>query len=295
MKIHIEGMGISGCLLAVLLDRQGHTISWHDTDIQRVAWPACTGAIYPAGSLKFGPDWDCYEVWARWFKEGIFYPFIERANYWFAHQKPPHQGRYQFEGPTKHGLRMAVPPSFHLNAQKLVPWVRYHFSANQKPKPKDVDLYVISHGFGKRLSHVYWGWTRIVSLDYDTSVYGCREFRPAFYFRPNKFVMAYAYPVPHSWDEWYAGSSIYKQPANKRRCLEIEPKFERWLEQFLKLSGGAVRVYKAGAMFEGWRPAAADNDWVRSEGRKVVSLRPLWNSGIRHFPEQWRQLGARLK
>lgn len=303
MRVHIEGMGLTGSMLAHMLWRNEVDFTWHDSKDPRVAWQASTGAIYPSGSEKFGPDEACREVWAQWHEQDVFQGATERSLYVFSTKSPPHGGKYATEQ-TAHGLQIAGESSYHLNAQLLVPRTRELFAAGEvqpafAPKMDDVDWYIQAHGWGRRLSHVYWGWTRLVKLDYDAG-YGASPFegmpdgRPCFYFREGRFIMAYAYPVPGTpW--WYAGSSIIKQPILGRKSLSMPDKYDRWKANFERLGGGAVRVAEEGEFIEGWRPAAKDDDeaWTRVRGN-AITVRPLWNSGIRHFPKQWAGIASTL-
>lgn len=304
MRIHVEGMGVSGALLAVQLERHGVDFTWHDTEQKVSAWRASTGAVYPANSEKFGPDWACWQVWQRWYHEGLYDPHTERANFWFGHKgRPPHEGRYPVHEPaSEHGLRQAVPSSFHVNAQSLVPWARERYSHRRLPTaPGDESHLIISHGWGRRLGHVYWGWAALIELAYDRSVYGAGDRRPALYLRPSRVEMAYAYPVPGT-PYWYAGSSIIKQRLEGIKELEVEGKYQRWLRLLERYSGGAMEIVGRSEVLQGWRPAAAveDTAWLRvapmPRGRvgTVMTLRPLWNSGIRHFPKQWAAVAAQL-
>lgn len=291
MKVHIEGMGVNGCLLAHQLRRVGIDFTWHDIDVPKTAWKASTGAIYPSGSLKFGPDQKCYDVWSAWFNELQYAPWLERSNWVYCTKKPPHEARYEFREVA--GLKIGMAPSFHLNAQVMVPSTRLTFEAGQRKGRVDADLTVVSHGFGERLGHAYWGWHRPVRLRYPTE-FDVGGLRPAIYLRPNRVEMAYAYPIPGT-DMWYAGSSIIKQKYGSFKSLETWPKYERWKRTFEKYSKGVVEIEAAGDCVEGWRPATAPEDtaWLRRKGN-VVTLRPLWNSGIRHFPFQWATLAVQL-
>lgn len=297
--IHLEGMGVNGCLIAHQLRRLGLDFTWHDTDEQVVAWKASTGAIYPSGSVKFGPDELCYNVWRDWFNELQYAPWLERSNWTFITKRPPHEAKYEFK--EVEGFKIGALPSFHLNAQQMVASTRLTFADKRRVELphrgknyQAPDLYIITHGFGARLGAAYWGWMRPVRLSYPKAL-GAGGLRPAFYFRPNRVQMAYAYPIANT-DMWYAGSSIIKQKAGLPKSYDIEPKYEKWQELFQRLAGGQVEVTEAGDCVEGWRPATAPDDtaWLRRKGN-VISLRPLWNSGIRHYPYQWAGLLQQLK
>jgi hypothetical protein len=299
MKVHLEGMGVNGCLLAHQLRRAGIEFTWHDDEVASPinAWRASTGCIYPSGSTKFGPDELCYNVWRDWFNELQYAPWLERSNYVFMTKRPPHEGKYEFE--KVEGLHLGSLPSYHLNAQALVTSTRVAFCKDQlRPSEgrrmvDEADVYIVTHGFGQRLGAVYWGWMRPVRLHYPDT-FNVGGLRPCFYFRPDRVQMAYAYPIPNT-DTWYAGSSIIKQKLGKEKSLDMEAKYERWKKMFQRLSGETVEVIEAGDCVEGWRPAAAPEDtaWLRKKGN-VITLRPLWNSGIRHFPFQWAALAKQL-
>lgn len=291
MRVHLEGMGVNGSLLARKLAAAKVDFTWNDTDAPVTAWKASTGAIYPSGSTKFGPDQACWNVWSRWYRDN-FLPadVLEPANYWFGHKKPPHEGRYDIVCRSEENLGMAMPPSFHINAQALVLQTRALFADRRASVAAPAEHHIVTHGFGQRMISTYWGWTRLVELRYDQYPYGAMGQRPSFYFRPNKLVMAYAYPCPGT-PYWYAGSSIIYQKVAKP--LDIPPKYAKWKENFLRLSNGAVEVVGEGPMLEGWRPKSQDDRWVVKRGN-VITLRPLWNSGIRHFPYQWYQVSKLL-
>jgi hypothetical protein len=289
MTVHLEGMGVQGALLAHQLHCRGVAFTWHDNDAERTAWKASTGAIYPADSTKFGPDRNAGRFGkCGTTKASLPAPTLSGRQAWcFARRTPPHNGKYPVTE-LGHGLRLGSDPSFHFNAQTFVPFIREQFKDRRVPQAcgKNAKHYVVAHGWGERLHYAYWGWTRLVGLTYPEH-YDLGALRPSFYFRPNRFVMAYAYPVPGT-HLYYAGSSIIKQKLGAFKSLDIEPKYVRWKENVQKLSAGTVTVSEEGPFIEGWRPASAplDTAWARKRGN-VITLRPLWNNGIRHFPRQW--------
>jgi hypothetical protein len=288
-------MGVQGALLAHFLDRAGLEFTWHDIDLPQTAWKACTGAIYPSGSTKFGEDMLCLQRWGQWFIDGVFgNDVLEPALWWFNHKSaPPHGGGYKPSVPSPHGLRHAPMFSYHFNAQRFVEGTRRRFEDRRltalgvRANDDLPKVYVVTHGWSERQAHAYWGWTRLVELDYDKAIYGT-ELRPAFYFREGRFIMTYAYPVAGT-NLWYAGSHIIKQMPGRTRSLEIEPKYARWRDNFQRLGNGAVRVGAEAGLIEGWRPCARDAAWAQSyqKGPEThIVLRPLWNNGVRHFPQQ---------
>lgn len=300
MTVHLEGMGLQGSLLAHRLAQYGEPFTWHDTDAPHTAWKASTGAIYPAGATNHGPDKECYDIWKAWYEHNYFErSHLERSQgFVFCTKNPPHKGDHLHQAYAG-DLRISVP-SYHLNAQAFVEATRNRFHKQRHASPNtSAHVYIVTHGWGQRLSHAYWGWTRLVKLNVhdfklDVGLDVNRAERPAFYFRPDRFSMAYAYPVPGR-DCYYAGSSILKQRLGKFHELDPVPKYERWKRIFEREGRGAVSVAEEGEYLTGWRPAAAEEDtaWVRVRANRMT-LRPLWNSGIRHFPKQWAGVAARL-
>jgi hypothetical protein len=293
--VHLEGMGLQGALLAHTLARYGVPFTWNDTDATICAWKASTGAIYPADSTNHGPDREAYNVWRSWYQHSYFdrNHLEQSGGLVFCTKKPPHGGKYAFQEIAP-SLRLGEEPSFHLNAQTFVPAVRERFKDCRKPQGHAHDIRIVTHSWGERHHHSYWGWTRLVGLKTMRILQPSEHLRPAFYFRPTRFVMAYAYPVPGT--EWYyAGSNIMKQAKGKEHELPLTPKYERWKKAFEECSQGLAHVRDEGPYLTGWRPAAADDDtaWVRRKGL-TLTLRPLWNSGIRHFPMQWAGVAPQL-
>lgn len=298
MNIHLEGMGLQGALLAHTLARYGVPFTWNDTDAVQTAWKASTGAIYPADSTNHGPDREAYQVWQAWYFNKYFDPsHLEKSGgLVFCTKQPPHKGKYDFSEIGTTNLRLGSQPSYHFNAQTFVPSVRARFAKQRETQLRSAykGTYIVTHGWGERFHHAYWGWTRLVKLGYPRAFQPDEAHRPAFYYRPNRYLMAYAYPVPGS-NWYYAGSSIMKQAAGKLHELPLVPKYDRWKEAFVGIGKGQVRVIEEGQYLTGWRPAAADEDtaWVRRKGN-LLTLRPLWNSGIRHFPMQWAGVAPQL-
>jgi hypothetical protein len=282
--IHIEGMGVLGSLLALRLDHEGIKFTWNDIDAPRTAWKACTGAIFPCGEAE-SVDWLAYNDWRDELEKPTWTKPVsrhfERGVYTFNHQRPPHDGKYEFSNLGNTDLRFPLLfSSYHVNAQTLVPAVRKRFASRQVVAPNYKQPHVVAHGFGKQMTHVYWGWTRKVELDYKFKT----SDRPAFYFRQGRYVMAYAYPVPGT-PHWYAGSSIIMQRTLLKELL-MPPKYERWRDWFEELSGGAVRVKRTreGEFLQGWRPAEENPDVYHDKRNKTIRMPSLWNSGVRHAP-----------
>lgn len=283
MTVHLEGLGVVGCYLALRLFMDGEDFTWHDTDEPVTAWRACTGAIFPTGHAD---DLKALAVWRMHLDDDGFAPFLEEAAYVFCTQRPPHGGRYTYT-PLTGNAKLAAESSLHLNAQTWVPWVREFFKTARRPSQPAGSQRVVTHGFGPRLARFMWGWTVPVRV---RTVPLAGELRPAVYFRRGRFVMAYAYPIPRT-DLWYAGSSLISQHVPKN--LEVMPKYRRWRDTFLELGEGfVVGVVPAGPPAVGWRPVPAegDHDWISREADGALAARPLWHSGVRHAPHIYNAL-----
>ena len=277
-KIHLQGLGVVGSLLALKLHQQGQRFTWNDIEAPINAWQASTGTIYPSGDPV---DTWSYEAWLRnYFGE---LPEFCSATYCFLSKRPPHGGKYPFELVGPFGI--ASHPSFHLNAQVLVPRVRKQFADCRVEKAPAGALTVVTHGFGQRLERYLWGWAVKVRLNSRHDQVDC------YYMRVGRFKLAYAYPIPLEPGWFYAGSSLISQ--RHPRELNIAPKFENWKRHVKQHTG--LRVMEQGAALQGWRPVAAKTDTPllrKMNGQWVI--RPQWSSGIRHAPGIVETLLGRL-
>lgn len=300
--IHLEGMGLLGCLTAVQLCKHRVSFTWHDTDDKINAWQASTGACYPASGEV---DHDSWLQWRRWWSNKSYSPHVEQCAYWVdsTHKSLPH-GLVADVQAEVGGMRL-VGYSVHCNAQSLVQSVREQLrTVRTVGVPKTCTTLIVSHGFSKRRVRYLWGWTRLIRLRYPEEI--AKHGRPSFYLRKNRFQFAYCYPRPGT-DQWYAGSSLISQTDAKP--LAIESKYEGWEQRFMELSGGKVEITDRGEMLQGWRPAkggslsqeeghkAGRPDLLLDEtegGRRTIYFPTLASNGFRHFPEVWRQLQEAL-
>jgi hypothetical protein len=280
-------MGIVGSMIAWRLWERGVSFTWDDKELPVNAWRASTGIIYPSGDSF---DAENYHVWldwanhrAPWCGKQQFEECVEVCAYWFFSKHPPHGGKYAIKRDIGN-LRLASVPSIHFNAQKFVPRTRAYFAEQRVSEPPAGSQVVIAHGFDqRRLSHVLWGWTALVRLEFTREIHDAsEERRPCLYLRQGRFKLAYAYPVPNT-PYWYAGSHLIVQ--SKPKELEVQPKFETWKRYFAETTQGKVRLVEAVDFLTGWRPAAADGDTalVKMLNGQLVT-KPLWSSGIRHSP-----------
>ena len=291
MRVHLQGMGVTGSLLARLLDFSGISFTWHDIEAEHVAWKAATGAIYPCGP----PGREDYEQWRQWLGEEFAGEnWWELADYWYNHKKAPHAGRFKEAYRSEGGLGLSPVPSIHINSQDLVFTTREKYSAFRREEADAADFFIVAHGFNERMNFAYWGWSCLVEIEHRLTR---GDLRSCFYLRDGKFIMTYAYPVPGRLVTWYAGSSFLRQTPEKMHSLKMPAKFEKWKINFERLSKGEVQVKRQLAEpIEGWRPAMASGEEdvsVKAEGNTLI-VPPLGGSGIRRLPSVWGNLKALL-
>lgn len=294
MRVHLIGMGVTGSLLARLLEHSGIEFTWHDTETGMVAWKAATGAVYPCGP----PGREDYETWREWLGD-IFIQekWWELARYWYNHKKAPHASQLKTAFRSPGGLGLSPAPSIHINSQSLVASTREKYAPYRREKEEEADFLILAHGFNERMEFAYWGWSCLIEIEQELEDLGLIKMRPCFYFRDGKFVMTYAYPVPGRPEAHYAGSSFLRQTPERMHSLKMPAKFEKWKSNFERLSKGEVTVRRQLAEpVEGWRPAMSSGEEdtsVKSEG-KTLSVPPLGGSGIRRLPGVWRNLKTLL-
>lgn len=294
--IHLEGMGVLGSMIAWALHQRDIQFTWHDIERPINAWAASTGAIFPTGDVDDQLGMKMWEQWigggeAAWAKLAMFRECVERASWWYSTKAPPHSAKGEVLCDLG-ALRCLSTGAIHFNAQLFVPRTRSYFAGRRISRPPPSTRVVVTHGFNERLHHYVWGWTRLIGLDCDPRMRGL--LRPSIYCRKGRFVMAYAYAVPgSSW--WYAGSNLIVQ--REPRALEMEKKYQTWLNAFTQLTDGLVKVRSAGDFLAGWRPAHAPDDTAlvtqRADGTVVV--RPCWHNGVRLSPLVVRDVLAALE
>lgn len=319
MNVHIEGMGVVGSALGWMLARAGVPFTWSDIDTRagatllqeayhgnphKAAWTSSTGAIYPSGNQR---DRECYQVWRSWASAGAPWTrdlarTIETAAYWYVTKNAPHGGSDEPSLDLGH-IRCHALPSYHLHVQRFVAGSRDAFAGkrvNDRAGAQPGARIVVAHGFNDRLQRVVWGWTRIVDLELDRRIYSGLEGapRPCIYIRPNRYTLAYAYPLPGT-PYWYAGSSLIVQKT--ARELSTEDKYARWHNELVQHTGGFARVREVKTpILQAWRPSlgttadeAEEPLWsARADGSLVVM--PLWHSGVRWLPAVLRAAAGAL-
>lgn len=294
-RVHLEGMGLVGSILALEFYEHGVDFTWSDVNTYRTAWKACTGAVFPTGHHA---DEYCRMQWQMIPPELPLAQFTETVPFVFGSKNPPHEGRYAYSS-SLFGLNIAGQDksgnpvlSTHLNAQELVPFAQEKFADRMVPQwdrekgAPQADIYLITHGRGFGGSE-WWGWTvpvRIKTVDPTLPA------RAAFYKHlgpvggPN-----YAYPIPGT-DLWYSGSTLRR--STKHFPIQVE--YDKWEKRFLDWTKGAVEVEQVGEPVEGWRPSAiptalskeVPDDWlVEMPGREnTYRVWPCATDGVRRAP-----------
>lgn len=303
--IHLEGMGVMGCLIACKLADEGIPFTWHDRETNRVSWKISTGAILPFGDERSISDlfsWHSdvflpgnsetnYGEWMR--------RFMTMATYCYVTENPPHNGRRAparvapifIIGPIKVSNRFSI----HLDVQSFVHETRQRFSSHRTSGRERGQQLIVTHGFHRDTIHKWsWGWSARVKIRMSPklkealrSVSAANV--PCCYFRRG-FQLPYLYPVGATgW--YYAGTTLITQ--NKPQKLEVQPKFDTWKQHIEEYSEGhvTIRRMEPRSLGQGWRPMAhpeADNVYRDEHGRIIVS--PQYGSGIRWFPSTYEQL-----
>lgn len=282
MTVHLEGMGLLGSHLARRLEERGVDFTWHDTREKVAAWQACTGLVYPSGVPREAAN---HERWTEF--EAAGFPerdLVERCAYVFSTKGEPYGARH---GQRRVGsLGVSNRAAITVNVPEFVRRTRTRYSQRERTACPRVAGRVVAHGFAARLDCVLWGWAVPVRLAWDPVLDPSLDgLRPVVYLRKERFVTAYAHPIPGSPFYW-AGSSMIVQ--RTPRALQVGPKFARWERIIETLSGGMVRVEgRAGLPLQGWRPAGVASDDT-TEVRTidgVPHLPPMRGDGLRNSPD----------
>ena len=268
---------MTGVYLAHALSAKDIPFTWSDLDAAVCAWKASTGCVYPSGNSM---DQSAYHMWRL---GAPFQPeLIAAAPFWYNTRNAPDGGK-DAPAETKDDLHRHHLPSIHLNVQRFVEGGRKVYAANRwigdwTNAPLDATR-VVAHGFGARLHHYVWGWSRKVRLYYNPEHFGERA---CFYLKRGRFLTAYAYPVPGE-DAWYAGSAMVAQQQPHQN--DAYRWYARWLEYFLSWSHHLVDVEPVEEPRQGWRPkpARGDDAWVRWIDGKL-HVKPQGSNGVRHAP-----------
>lgn len=280
MRVHLNGMGLVGSLLALELQRRGVGFSWWDADEDVTAWRASTGCVYPSAEAV---DLVGYNRWAKVLAEGSepVCRFAEVVPYAFTQKSIPHgAGSKALRVIERHGsVKVLNKPSFHVNVQAFVEYTRAAL-ASLRARPEPGGLLVHAHGFHRRMTTDYrWGWSAPCVVS--GSVFD-RHPRLCLNAKEGRFVNAYLYPRPGT-SQYYVGTSFIYQ--REPRPLLVDEKVDRIIAHIKRVTGGGLGIELAGSVTAGWRPAysAAGSAAFIRDGNEVF-IRPQSANGLRHAP-----------
>lgn len=292
-RVHLEGMGVIGSLLAIRLEEEGVDFTWHDTHDRTTAWKASTGCVFPTGDPE---DMRAVDGWlgllnSHSLLQEVLEPVFERGLWCYISKHPPHSGVKQgVEERDRIGpIRVSNALTYHFNSQRLVPMVRERYEDRERDHaPRNKRLIIATHGTFSAVRYT-WGWSARVKVKMSRKLAQVQKemaLRPCIYLRQG-YQMNYLYPCPGT-EWWYAGTAAISQRTPKRRAL---PDLTVWGETLKELTGGHVHLLRAPkrGVRQGWRPVAEkDAKLVRKgldeEGRWRLVCRPQGGNGYRHFP-----------
>lgn len=296
--VHLEGMGVVGCLVAARFHLEGIDFTWSDTEAERTAWKVSTGAIPVFGDEQSHAD---RREWLRWYKQDDSFGrhiqhYMTKAVWCYTAQNPPHKARDIGCRPKAEvgPIKVSNKCSLHMDVQRFVLETRQLFARQRTPgvgwgsrRPRNL---IVTHGFGSNIHAWSWGWSGQVVIELsDELQQALRRRRPCFYLR-NGYQLPYLYPVGRE-REYYAGTTLITQ--KQPRSLPIVPKLQVWRRHVEEYSGGHIAI--AGnvphSLGEGWRPMAAlDAPLIERVGQHTLRIRPQYGNGLRHFPSTYRAL-----
>lgn len=276
--LHIEGLGVTGALIAEELLERGVDFTWSDTDSPWVAWHASTGCVYPSGhgDLEAGR-----QAWRELYMRGRFLGLVELAPYLFAHKAPPHDGGYPFS--RRGALNLASPHALTVDVEGLVLAVRARIAERRLERSPKNGVVLVAHQTAERGDGYLWGWSARVRFREPDGA----PARAVYTAKRHRFDNTYAYPVPGS-DEWWAGSSLVLQKTPKERS-DLGPLLATWQVNAHALLGlSDVEVLRT---VQGWRPRPRTGDSGRVlRAANRVTMSPAASSGVQLGPIVARQM-----
>lgn len=295
-KIHIEGMGVVGSMIARHLAAADVSFTWHDIDANVNAHQASTGCVYPSGDLHQQRNYENWLSFARYQhphpKLKAISDLTETADFWFLSKSPPHQSPDKVVE-KRFGLRIGEMPSVHLNVQNFVERTQAAFVSNRTDRLNpEADWFVRSHGYGNDLDKYIWGYSAVVEVNAKAfEVERQVQRRPSFYLRDGKYVIHYLFPIPQS-VLYYAGSSLIAQKRSAPKRLEIQTKFDKLVSHVELRTGGRIQISTPYCFREGWRPKPQvfdPNALISRHGRELRVV-PLSHSGVSYSIEVAKQI-----
>ena len=291
MRLHLEGMGVMGCLVALRLQEEGIDFTWSDIDAPRTAWKVSTGAVPVFGdefSHQNRIEWLAWLQRSSWIRH-----YVARTTWCYSAVNPPHRAADVGCRPKEEigPIKISNKKSLNMDVQSFVEDTRKLFKDARRKmgdvaevdRPKRATT-VITHGFGENIAGWSWGWSAKVTIEMSEELQvALRGRRPCFYLRAG-YQLPYLYPVGLE-REYYAGTTLITQ--RKPKSLALQPKFDTWLDHIEQQGGGHIAVTSVvrGSLMEGWRPMAhEDTPLIERLDRRLLRIRPQYGNGIRHFP-----------
>lgn len=290
---HIEGFGLTGCLVAVRLEDMGIPFTWYDPEREGIvlptAWKASTGCCYPSDDAL---DRYNYEL----FPSAVLnHPwlgrFVTSAHYGYGAVNPPHytnKSKAQIVRKDA-GVSFLNEPSYHINVQEFVIQTRERFK-DKYVKSNEQEYQVMrSHGFSPKATNVryFWGWSVRGRIENNTRNQGA----VCLNLQHKRYGIWYAYPVPGTPDTYYLGTAFICQKAPK--SLDMKDKFAKFKAHFDATCNPsfAITSVDMDSVVEGWRPQCTDkNASLLSVENDVLIVKPQYASGFRHHLSLWKEI-----
>lgn len=283
--VHINGMGLVGCLLALRLEEAGVGFSWYDNDSPFTAWKASTGCCYPSDEPYDAAN---YERIAQLL--GSHTPnlgrFTEVGNFAFIRKTIPHAvvNTKLYVVATAGNVKVLNKPSYHLNVQQFVMHMRKTFQTRYTEAADCDALVVHAHGFhGKYHTSYRWGWSCKANVKLNAQL---AQFEPiSLNAQTARFDIFYLYPCPGT-EEYYLGTSMVY--LRKPKLVKTAPA--------VRIGAALAHIHEHslpqiiiepidGTYVQGWRPAC--DEAIVPPVREVegqLYLKPQSHSGWRHHP-----------
>lgn len=303
MKIHIEGMGFLGSMLAWTLYRAGIKFTWYDSNAKVKAWAASTGCVSPYGSPE---EAEALLQWKSWHKNGLPWEkklkdITEEAAYWFSMKNPPNGGSSKLKVvETISPVQMGSLTSIHVNVQRLVAGTRKYFSKyeNRGPGVTLGHRHVIAHGFNSRRTHYEWGWSAVADVHFSRKlIHASSPLRVCTRLQSgSNSPLISAYPVPGRSRYHYISGGERVSQSHAISPLNVASRAEFWMTEVEELSEGFVSLVNIKEFREGWKPygKAKDSRLVECVGKALV-VKPMGNSGVRLAPLVISEMMQRLE
>lgn len=280
--VHLSGFGWLGSVLALHLDRRGIPFTWSDPDARRTAWRSSNGVVYPDGDADAQRD---AAVWKIWERDGLLPSgTVAPALFAYSQKHPPHSGKYK---PIRlWGDVHSSPPglAYVVNVPDAVRATRERFAALRLDSAPADALVVESHGYGRRLDALEWGWTATARLHLPAPAQRALDEVGGLqlYGRVHRWELAYATSVPGRHGTFRVGTSRIRARGFKPDAAAEH--FAQRAQSLADLFPG-VRVLDADAPEEGWRPVPRRGDdlMTRRIGG-VLALPSASHSGVRRAP-----------